>query len=211
MPGCPIGFLWRELDDGAAVKLAEVAHIVAAGEKGPRSDREATETELTSFQNLILLCPNCHTIVDAAPNLYSVESMREWKHAHESRVKEILGVVRYHSRAQLQREIAILLDENRQIWQTYGPESVAANMSMVSDVSSVWRREVVGRVLPNNARVLHLLEGNIDLLRKDELPVVNKFRMHVRSMEDRHLGGILNQAAPRFPSEMDHLLKGGSS
>ncbi|WP_374198107.1 HNH endonuclease [Micromonospora sp. PLK6-60] len=206
-PACPIGSLWHELEDGRAVKLAEVAHIVAAGEGGPRSDVEATEAELTSFQNLILLCPNCHSIVDAAPSLYPVSLLKEWKDSHEARVREILGIQTYGTRAELRRSLDPYLSENRQIWETYGPDSEAANRTLFSDVSAAWRREVVARVLPNNARMLRLLEANQALLNEQERPVVTRLRMHVRSMEDRHLGGIINPAAPRFPIELNNLLR----
>ncbi|MGW3897419.1 hypothetical protein ACWD6L_19720 [Micromonospora profundi] len=184
-----------------------MAHIVAAGESGPRNDVDATEAELTSFQNLILLCPNCHSIVDAAPSLYPVGLLKEWKDSHEVRVREALGIRIFETRAELRRALDIYLSENRQIWETYGPDSDAANRVLFSDVSAVWRREVVARVLPNNALVLRILEANRGLLGEQERPVVARLRMHVRSMEDRHLGGVVNPAAPRFPQELNNLLR----
>ncbi|WP_405116197.1 hypothetical protein OG559_15215 [Micromonospora sp. NBC_01405] len=205
-PACPVGSLWHELEDGRAVKLAEVAHIVAAGESGPRNDVNAIETELASFHNLILLCPNCHSIVDAAPDMYPVDLLKEWKDSHEARIRETLGIQTYESRVGLRRSLELSLAENRQIWETYGPDSESANRALFSDVSAAWRREVIARVLPNNTRMLRLLEANQALLSEQERPVVTKLRMHVRGMEDRHLGGIVNPAAPRFPQELNSLL-----
>lgn len=206
-PACPIGSLWHELDDGRAVKLAEVAHIVAAGENGPRSSASATEGELTSFHNLILLCPTCHTIVDAAPDLYPVATLKAWKDLHELRIKQVLGIQTYESRAELRRSVELSLEENRQIWETYGPESESANAGLFSDASAAWRREVVAHILPNNSRILRLLESNQALLNEQERRVIVRLRMHVRAMEDRHLGGIINPAAPRFPRELNTLLR----
>src|SRR5665647_1827404 len=67
-PECPTGFLWYELEDGSAIKLAQVAHIVAASTQGPRAGPGATDDSLTSIKNLVLLCPTCHVLVDRAPH-----------------------------------------------------------------------------------------------------------------------------------------------
>ena len=40
--------------------IAEMAHIISAGDLGPRS-KNLTKEQKGEFLNLILLCPNCHT------------------------------------------------------------------------------------------------------------------------------------------------------
>lgn len=54
-PTAATGFLWQELPTGDAVRLAEVAHIVAANDEGPRGNEEIETEELVGFDNLILL------------------------------------------------------------------------------------------------------------------------------------------------------------
>ncbi|MET8154094.1 HNH endonuclease [Actinoplanes sp. NPDC049668] len=205
-PDCPIGFLWHELDDGRAVKLAEVAHIVAAGQEGPRADVDASDDELTSFANLLLLCPNCHTVVDATPDAFPVETLQEWKRRHESRIREALGLRSYGDRRTLRRDVELILNENKAIWRTYGPESEAALHGFGSNTIGAWQAEVIQRILPNNSRVVRLLEANLELLRPDELETLTEFRIHARGLEDRHLGGVVNPAAPRFPKQMEIVL-----
>ena len=49
------------------VHIAEMAHIIAASDDGPRADAKASAAEKGSYDNLILLCANCHTSIDKAP------------------------------------------------------------------------------------------------------------------------------------------------
>ena len=204
-PECSTGFLWHELEDGRAIKLAEVAHIVAAGLTGPRSDTSAADEVLAAFDNLILLCPVCHLIVDRAADVYTVEVLQGWKVAHEARVSDLWGIRAYTDRRELSRDVRMLMEESGAIWQTYGPESTAADEYIV-DVADAWRREVVARILPNNARIVRLLNANVHLLREDEVRTVARFKMHADALVARHLGGVVNQAAPRYPADMEQLL-----
>ena len=49
----------------AQVSLANVAHIIAHGADGPRSDHElAAAIGRDGIDNLIMLCLDCHKIVD---------------------------------------------------------------------------------------------------------------------------------------------------
>jgi hypothetical protein len=204
-PECPTGFLWHVVADEPTVGLAEVAHIVAASAKGPRADPDASEAILTGIDNLLLLCPTCHTLIDKAPDFYTTELIQQWKASHEQRVRDIWEVRTYADKTSARRELVRLLGENREIWATYGPESKHGEL-VVTDVSAVWRAEVVRRVIPNNAHALRLLEANSHLLNDAELATVTRFRLHADGLTARHLGGVVNPAAPRFPVEVDSLL-----
>ena len=58
---------------GGDKHIAEMAHVIPHGEKGPRhEERPAEGFEAESFENLILLCPTCHTVIDKAPDGYSL-------------------------------------------------------------------------------------------------------------------------------------------
>ncbi len=57
---------------GGDKHIAEMAHVIPHGDTGPRhSERPVGVFQADSFENLILLCPTCHTIVDKDPNGYS--------------------------------------------------------------------------------------------------------------------------------------------
>nr|VFK81115.1 MAG: hypothetical protein BECKSD772D_GA0070982_12264 [Candidatus Kentron sp. SD] len=61
----------------------EIAHIKAASENGPRFDESQSEEERYGFNNLILLCGRHHTIIDTEVSEYPVETLTEYKKAHE--------------------------------------------------------------------------------------------------------------------------------
>jgi hypothetical protein len=201
-PGCPTGFLWHELADGSAVRLGEVAHIVAASAEGPRGDAESDDRDLVAYGNLMFLCPTCHTIVDGAPEEYTAEILTRWKTDHEVRLSEILGVARYETRDQARAHLVPLLEENRIVWERYGPESREA---WKPEMPAMWSTEVKDVILPNNARISRLLEVNTHLLRPDEQRTVAEFRAHSRGLEQRHLANVINPAAPRFPKPLNRV------
>jgi len=56
--------------------------------KGPRGKSKVTSAEREDANNHLLLCPNCHTLVDKNPGDWPVERLREIKRQHETRVRE---------------------------------------------------------------------------------------------------------------------------
>jgi hypothetical protein len=205
-PDCKTGSLWHILDDNTTVKLAEVAHIVAASVSGPRANASATDEYLTGFDNLVLLCPTCHKIVDRAHKGFSLEVMQSWKQEHEAKIRSVLEIERFTSREGLGRAIDAILTKNRMLWQQYGPESIHAER-IVTDVSDAWRSKVLTDIIPSNLKVSKLLDVNSHLLTKGELEIIAVFRLHSSGIEDRHLSGVINPAAPRFPQAMNSLLQ----
>lgn len=69
---------------------AEIAHIRAFGQAGPRADRTLTGTQINLPSNLILLCRDCHRIVDDQVDIYTIDSIQEMKRAHEAWVNDQL-------------------------------------------------------------------------------------------------------------------------
>lgn len=202
-PDCSTGSLWYVVDERTTVKLAEVAHMIAAGEDGPRADSEATEDQLTHIDNLLLLCPNCHTVVDRAPETFTLEVIQKWKTTHETRLRQFLGIARYERRVDLNQVISALLTANRTYWQHYGPESEGAERITSNRVSG-WRRNVVEVIIPNNLKIVQIIRENINHLSRDEQLVVEAFNVHAQGLMDRHLLGLVSDA-PRFPQAMNDI------
>ena len=63
--------------------IAEICHIQAASEKGERYNPDMTDDERRDFNNLVLLCRNCHKITNNV-ELYPVKVMQDMKKNHES-------------------------------------------------------------------------------------------------------------------------------
>lgn len=84
-PGCNVNLM-----PAGGGTLAEVAHMRASSPAGPRHDTSQKETELNEFENLILLCPMHHALVDARPDLFSAAELAEMKRTHEDEVQRLL-------------------------------------------------------------------------------------------------------------------------
>jgi hypothetical protein len=66
--------------------FAAVAHICAFSEKGPRAEKAMNAKSVNALPNLMLLCPDCHKLVDDAPKIFTVDVLRGQKRAHEDRI-----------------------------------------------------------------------------------------------------------------------------
>jgi hypothetical protein len=58
---------------------------VARAARGPRGS-EGPRNDLDGYDNLILLCANCHSIIDARPELFSRSNLLQMKSDHEQRI-----------------------------------------------------------------------------------------------------------------------------
>ena len=65
---------------------ADMAHICGERPGSARYDQTMTEKERNSFANLILVCPNCHRLIDRLdPETHTVEVLLAMNQRHESR------------------------------------------------------------------------------------------------------------------------------
>lgn len=69
-----------------AGNFAEMAHIVAFSPDGPRGESDLSTAERNDISNLMILCPICHKLVDDNPQLYPVNTLKEFKRDHEVRI-----------------------------------------------------------------------------------------------------------------------------
>lgn len=60
-----------------------MCHIRARRKKGPRYDPTLSAKERDGFDNLILLCPTCHTLVDKDLKMYPSGALLQIKARHE--------------------------------------------------------------------------------------------------------------------------------
>jgi len=72
--------------------VGRVCHIKAASAGGPRYDGSQDEGARHSFENLILMCPIHHDVIDADTEAYSVERLHRIKSAHESQGPRIAEI-----------------------------------------------------------------------------------------------------------------------
>jgi hypothetical protein len=201
-PKC-LADLFLELGD-EKIHIAEMAHVFSASDDGPRANRILSEEERGAYDNLILLCPRCHTIVDKAEKEFPDSLLLQWKREHKERIQEAFGIVEYNTRMDARKAIEQLLGENRAIFETYGPET-AERFNPESDSPSLWKRKIMTKLLPNNRQILRILERNRAHLRSDEESILERFRQHVDDFEAKHLEGV-SSSGMAFPIEMEKIL-----
>lgn len=85
-------------------RLGEIAHIKGLNLGSARHDPAQTPEERNAYANLILLCPNHHTIIDADEVSYSVERLQSIKAAHEASATPV-------SEAEADRDIHLFINQ----------------------------------------------------------------------------------------------------
>ena len=88
-PGCNQELL-EDKTDGKIV-VGEECHIIARENKGPRGNITISEDEKDKYENLILLCPTHHTVIDGDPEKYTPEKLKEMRSNHEDRIRRALA------------------------------------------------------------------------------------------------------------------------
>jgi hypothetical protein len=201
-PNC-LADLFLELGD-KKIHIAEMAHVFSASDDGPRANWILSKEQRGAYDNLILLCPRCHTIVDKAEKEFPDSLLFGWKREHKQRIQEAFGIIEYKTRMDTRKAIESLLGENRAIFETYGPET-AERFNPESDSPSLWKRKIMTKLLPNNRQILRILDRNRAHLRRDEESILEHFRQHVDDFEGKHLEEI-SSSGMAFPIEMEKIL-----
>ena len=184
--------------------FAEMAHIFAATDGGPRTNAEMTASERANYDNLILLCANCHTMIDKEPQTFTDTLITQWKRDHKLKLQQLFGVREFSSRHELRAGIDPLLRENRAIHAELGPDS-DYQFDPEAPEARVWKSRVKSCIIPNSNRILLLLDGNNTLLTKSEKVILERFRIHVKGLIAHHLNGA-NEINILFPAGMNSIL-----
>lgn len=81
-PGC-----CNSIVNSQGIVVGEICHIVAAQEGGKRfiNDNEWTNEKRRSIENLILLCPEHHKVIDSDEKTYTVKVLQKYKNQHEKK------------------------------------------------------------------------------------------------------------------------------
>lgn len=69
--------------------MGEHAHIIADSKKGPRGDEALSKALAHDVSNLMLLCRDCHKIIDQHVADYSVQTLRDMKKKHEDHINRL--------------------------------------------------------------------------------------------------------------------------
>ena len=200
--------LFPPIAPGRIATVDQLAHIIAQSPKGPRGEEPLPLEARNDGSNILLLCPTCHGLVDDlnASDIFTPDLLKEWKRNHERRVRHGAAIPNFDNRREFGAAISALLNENHGIWRTLGPESPAAE-DPIGEGAQNWREQVLTTIIPNNRRILEIIDANRELLIPEELAVVEDFRVHAGALDLNYNSGRWRAGAPRFPAPFAQLFR----
>ena len=134
------------------------------------------KTADNSFENLVLLCPNCHTNFDKN-GAFTPEEVLEWKKIRQDELKSFF-CKKYDHFEDLQNDVVPLLEENKSIYENY----------YLGDNKHLWDK-FEKKVLINNRKIRELIKNNLDLFQRHDDPaysnqsVIRTFLRHIDEFE----------------------------
>jgi hypothetical protein len=191
---------------GGYKHIAEMAHVIPHGEAGPRhEERPAGEFKIDSFENLILLCPTCHTIIDKNPDGYSRGTLLGWKTNHLAALAHKQGICTYDKRSQVRDTVVVAMAENKAIWEEFAPSDGSSfEYDPESEAAKTWEQRMRGVILPNHFRIQAIIKANLCHMTEAERQTFARYQEHVRGLSERHVSGVADGAI-RYPAEMDGI------
>lgn len=186
------------LQDGSGYVFGEMAHVIARQPAGPRGSGKGGSDK---YENLVLLCPTCHTKVDKQPDIFPEQMLLGWKSTHEAFISRQGSEFEASDWKELAMAVSQLLSENRSIFTELGPKSEAAELDPNSNLHAVWSLRKLDTIVPNNRKIVNMVEGNrkhIDLPRYNAFAA---FKNHALAFEQNQYGRP--DRYPLFPEEFE--------
>lgn len=145
--------------------IIEMAHIIPY-----------CETVDNAFENLVVLCPNCHTNFDKN-HAFKPEQVKMWKLIRKAETEKFFGK-KYATFDDLKTEVVPMLLENKAIYENY----------YLNDKNELWSK-FEPQILVNNRKLKLLFENNIGLIQSHKnksysnVQIIQKFIAHVNEFE----------------------------
>lgn len=155
------------------------------------------DTADNSFENLVALCPNCHTNFDKN-HAFSVAEVKRWKAKRKEDIDRWFGK-RFSTFDELCQEVHPLLSENKVLYERY---YLGRNRHLWDSVEA--------KILCNNRKLNTLLQNNLGLIQRhpereySNLEVVRVFLAHIDEFEATRLDEEKNRMI-LFPEKMNSI------
>ena len=138
------------------------------------------ETADNSFENLIVLCPNCHTNFDKN-STFTQDTVRQWKQLRAEEFESFFGE-NFSTFDELVDKVKPLLVENQIIFDSY----------YLGDKKELWDKIGEPKILVNNSLLRKLLLNNLHLIQHSEkhgshLTLAKLFIAHINEFEATRL------------------------
>ena len=199
-PGC--GTLCIDFVADEPIIIGEMAHVIARRPAGRRGIPGGGEE---SYDNLILLCPTHHTMIDkSTEGTFTANDLLAWKTIHEDNVADTLASPAFRTINEVAKYIQKLLIENRTTWETYGPESVEATTNPLSNLVRLWTFRKLDTIIPNNLRIIESIQRHKILFDDESYNLACAFYEHAKGFESSCYNRL--EGIPRFPQQFAKMV-----
>jgi len=100
-PGCGTLLLKPGPFGTRPIVIGQIAHIVSETPDGPRGKHVLPVGEHNKYTNLLFLCSIHHTEIDAKPEVYTVERLRQMKQDHEKSIETAINQAKQKENLQI--------------------------------------------------------------------------------------------------------------
>lgn len=172
------------VDKSSGKVTGRICHINARRENGPRFDEHQTEAKNMEFDNLILMCPIHHDVIDSDVKSYTKDRLVELKKSHEEKFADSTETIED--------------DKANKLIQNINIESIKIG-SYFSN-SNVSHNQIANQIVNNNTESskLYVLERQISSLR--QLQSVYEYMLPEKLHPDMDWDDAIYDIAHRFTS-----------
>lgn len=122
--------------------------------------------------------------------------------------KKVVYFCQTKTKADLFNQARIILCENKQTLEQFGPDSWVAINNPMSSAFDTWNKAKSNTIIPNNRKIVEEFENNISILSMEEVEIYKKFKIHADAFESCNKGEIGREGVPKFPVEFEQMIKG---
>ena len=111
------------------------------------------------------------------------------------------------TREEVKKELQSLLSQNFAVFKMYGPTSENKS-DLMGGKHEAWRSMALKFIVPNNDKIIELLQENMELLNEAEQDVFVEFKLHAEGFKDNQSREERIAEYPQFPIEINNILGG---
>ena len=97
-------------------------------------------------------------------------------------------------------------EENYSIFSNYGPNSGASSRGPVRYDLTLWKIARLEQIVPNNRRIVELMDINWKLIPDEFVDGVRKFKLHAFAFEKHCADPCFDYSAHQYPSQFYNFL-----
>lgn len=215
-PKCPLPLV----DEESGKVTGRICHIKARNEGGARYDANQADEERHGFENLVLMCPIHHDVIDSDEDSYTVERLQHIKSEHEKA---------FQNGREPNDEIARGLIDKSQSFVNVSSQNLSGgqianqiyNFLQQPEFANTWERKIQEKrnshdleifqqsdeILTEEklGRILGILFGGHEY-REQDFEIIAKFGEFAQKTKNQYLNSQINEKYNQFAFNINELI-----